>query len=306
MALYDTVRSLIEFNEFTEDVVVIDGTAVAEVIDKLPDIDDSFTAAQYGKVPPPFPRFFVESTTFYDGAKFSRGVFFERLRNPADIDNPYDFEIMHNDIVMAESRFAKVRDYKWAYITAMIMETKDGLLMSRGIFLIHLDEHGNILTDMSNVPSIDQKHVDYDNLILSGVVSPLDIKAAATFLPFALFTLTAMQQHMPVREVKPTRQQNRKFSRKHKNAKPLVKFYQLSIDCAKTRIRYKRDPDFVGKRVGANGAHRVRGHFKHYTEDAPLFGKWSGAYFWPDRMRGNKAVGTINKSYKVEFNEKED
>jgi hypothetical protein len=44
--------------------------------------------------------------------------------------------------------------------------------------------------------------------------------------------------------------------------------------------------------------HFCRGHFKHYTETAPLFGKFVGLYWWEPHMRGDEE-GFIEKDYKL-------
>ncbi|AEJ93129.1 hypothetical protein FDG57_gp050 [Mycobacterium phage Mutaforma13] len=45
--------------------------------------------------------------------------------------------------------------------------------------------------------------------------------------------------------------------------------------------------------------HRVRGHFKTFTEAAPLMGKHTGTYWWGWQVRGNKKNGVIVSDYKV-------
>lgn len=46
--------------------------------------------------------------------------------------------------------------------------------------------------------------------------------------------------------------------------------------------------------------HMCRGHFKTFTEDAPLFGRVTGTYWWQPQLRGSKSVGEVHKDYKVE------
>lgn len=59
----------------------------------------------------------------------------------------------------------------------------------------------------------------------------------------------------------------------------------------------------TSSRKGAAGEpiafHKVRGHFAHYTADAPLFGKYTGTYWKPWHARGTKAAGIIVADYKV-------
>jgi hypothetical protein len=46
-------------------------------------------------------------------------------------------------------------------------------------------------------------------------------------------------------------------------------------------------------------AHLARGHFKTFTEDAPLLGKHVGTYWWGWQVRGQESAGVIEKTYKL-------
>lgn len=45
--------------------------------------------------------------------------------------------------------------------------------------------------------------------------------------------------------------------------------------------------------------HIVRGHFKTYTPDAPLFGTKVGTYWWSHHLRGDEAAGVYGHAYEV-------
>lgn len=45
--------------------------------------------------------------------------------------------------------------------------------------------------------------------------------------------------------------------------------------------------------------HLVRGSFATYTEDKPLFGKYTGTFWRPAHVRGTADAGTVYKDYKV-------
>lgn len=45
--------------------------------------------------------------------------------------------------------------------------------------------------------------------------------------------------------------------------------------------------------------HICRGHFAHYSEDKPLFGKYSGQFWIPAHVRGTTESGQVVKDYKV-------
>jgi hypothetical protein len=47
------------------------------------------------------------------------------------------------------------------------------------------------------------------------------------------------------------------------------------------------------------GLHSVRGHFKRYTAEAPLLGRYVGTWWWHPFMRGDETFGEIVKDYKI-------
>ncbi len=56
-----------------------------------------------------------------------------------------------------------------------------------------------------------------------------------------------------------------------------------------------------GTGTGAERAwHMCRGHFKTFTEEAPLFGKVTGTFWWGSQARGDKQRGEVHKDYQVE------
>ena len=99
-------------------------------------------------------------------------------------------------------------------------------------------------------------------------------------------------KNVEVEEVKPHRKKQREHSKKSKA--PLVKYKVLKITQA-------------NKATGGNGTskgeerpfHICRGHFKEYTEEKPLFGKFTGMYWWSPHTRGRRKHGTIVKDYEV-------
>lgn len=50
---------------------------------------------------------------------------------------------------------------------------------------------------------------------------------------------------------------------------------------------------------GAGRRHLARGHFKTFTDEAPLLGKHVGTYWWGWQVRGQEANGVIEKTYKL-------
>ena len=73
---------------------------------------------------------------------------------------------------------------------------------------------------------------------------------------------------------------------------PTCEFYTLRIQPCE---RYQEDP-----RAGAGAdlpLSIVRGHFKRFTPDRPLFGKWAGLFWWPMHTRGSIENGAVVKAF---------
>jgi hypothetical protein len=77
---------------------------------------------------------------------------------------------------------------------------------------------------------------------------------------------------------------------------PVTKYYTLEID-GKTKERVE------GKNRGlwSNSLHICRGHFKNYTQEAPLFGHYVGTVWCPMHLKGHEEIGIIKKDYVVKI-----
>ena len=50
-----------------------------------------------------------------------------------------------------------------------------------------------------------------------------------------------------------------------------------------------------------NRVHMCRGHFKEFTKEKPLFGRFTGRYWWEPQVRGDKTKGVVMKDYEVKI-----
>ena len=70
------------------------------------------------------------------------------------------------------------------------------------------------------------------------------------------------------------------------------------------KVKVGKDREYVLGR-GSTGEsldlplHAVRGHFKTYTAERPLLGRFVGRYWWPAHARGKIENGEVRKSYEV-------
>lgn len=64
-----------------------------------------------------------------------------------------------------------------------------------------------------------------------------------------------------------------------------------------SRLQAARDSSGGG---GSNPLHLVRGHFAHYTDEHPLFGKYPGTFWRPSHFAGNRNDGMTRKTYHIQ------
>lgn len=69
-------------------------------------------------------------------------------------------------------------------------------------------------------------------------------------------------------------------------------FHEVVIDGKAGALK---NSDADGTSTSRN--HLARGHFKTFTEDAPLLGKHVGTYWWGWQVRGQECKGSIDKVY---------
>jgi hypothetical protein len=87
-----------------------------------------------------------------------------------------------------------------------------------------------------------------------------------------------------------------KASKRHykRHGVPLITYKTLEIEPLKAALRTEGD----SKRMGLQRAlHICRGHWASYSQDAPLFGKYSGTFWKPQHVRGASEHGEVIKDY---------
>lgn len=87
-------------------------------------------------------------------------------------------------------------------------------------------------------------------------------------------------------------------AKRKKAGRPDIVYKTLAVRVKKNDVRFlypHHEPQAADRR-----RHHVRGHFKTYTDERPLFGKYTGRFFWAPQWRGLERVGTIYKVYDVQ------
>jgi len=83
--------------------------------------------------------------------------------------------------------------------------------------------------------------------------------------------------------------------RRKQGKQPIFDYHVLNVvvPSAKRGYQGKTEP------LSHNRVHLCRGHFKEYTEEHPLFGKYTGLYWWQPHVRGQNKDGIVMKDYEV-------
>lgn len=115
---------------------------------------------------------------------------------------------------------------------------------------------------------------------------------------FATFAFAHCRNVAKIEEAPAYTSRQEKRAAERRGDGPLVKFYTLRIDPSAIRTqRSNRQPTPIHKRDLP--LHIVRGHFAHYSEDKPLFGKYAGQFWIPAHVRGSEKAGIVGKDYAV-------
>ncbi len=113
----------------------------------------------------------------------------------------------------------------------------------------------------------------------------------------ALFAIGLMHcKNTQVREADQPAKWRKAYERRHHRLPLTYKVIHVS--------QFKEAMDANGRLRGSVGnspyrLHQVRGHYKTYTQEAPLFGKLTGRFFWSEQFRGKQGAGVIKHRYEI-------
>lgn len=157
------------------------------------------------------------------------------------------------------------------------------------------------LTQGRGLPASGYLTVDeYGEAVQYGVMSPVKAQkeleelrelmwAAGMSAFFAISMMNCRNVEVESRQTI-ARRAGKKTRRK---SKPSVEYHAIKLPAPKA------SGGGSGELTGTTKMHTARGHFKTYTEDAPLMGRHVGTYYWGWQVRGRKENGEVISSYKV-------
>lgn len=121
------------------------------------------------------------------------------------------------------------------------------------------------------------------------------IKAFTQLMTEGFLTLSFLNCKNVVREeCLPSRQERRAAERR---GEQITRYKTLRIEPMK---RVLANEGGIAENGLKRALHICRGHFAHYSEDRPLFGKYVGQFWVPAHVRGTSEAGAVQKDYAVD------
>lgn len=276
--LFDRLRA---YDPALNEIPILVADEIGAQIDALPSTGQSAPAESYGIVAPPFPAFFVEADTTVQGVGIcQRGVFVRDITPIIPALTP-------------AIRQTIPEGTRWMMMMMGYISVPSKPIASyNGAVLIHLDETGRLLDDTEQLQITGSLPAGHATL----PPNLLPLPALAQHVPYALKAIGALHQRTIAEHVTPSSAAQR---RARKAGIPQLHSYYVLRVKPTPQPQNMRDVGQALHESGTRRAHAVRGHFRYYSEAAPLFGRHVGAVWIPDHSRGDDAIGTIQKDYEV-------
>jgi hypothetical protein len=193
-----------------------------------------------------------------------------------------------------------LREVRWFLSMKLLMEIRPREILGPYIrHVLPLNGYGEPLHPPGDVgPGISEHLPDFTPELTEQ--ESLYLRGLSMYLAWpAIFGLSLMNcKNVDLREVGPPQ----KLSRKHQRQRgvPLTSYYVLDIKPMRRVLDTEGEAQTKGL---AHALHICRGHFKTFTEDAPLFGKRVGTYWWEAQVRGKAEEGVVEKDYRVRLDQ---
>ena len=226
-------------------------------------------------VAPPFERFFVEFQGVENPLEFhSWGWLLEHFTPGGEDDPEVGWHVRARWIVEREKNapIGPVMHMVFALDREGQLMTKEGDELVAGVWFPEMKPE--------NPPGDVVKHTG-DRMM--------------TYLLPALMALSFMHcKNVEVREVQPAAGHVKSWSKRR--GEPLVTYHVLEIGPMRAALEGEGESQTKGLK---HALHVCRGHFKTFDEEAPLFGKTTGTFWWADQVRGRAGEGEVVKDYEV-------
>jgi hypothetical protein len=295
------------------------------IVNKKPFPSPEFSSDKSsGMFPPPSQFFFLEFKVKYScegtkGVIAQQGIFVACLPCGSLTDKVFEkaIEMQKNyngkeDIIRETKPDDQDHLVKAIYNDAKEIEGKSFReIVSEGKYCFILDMYARIynlpirkfpLRTFSDRRLVSQTIMFGDEEGLDNDQKKLIVENASCDIPTTidlvyLFLLFLSTKNVTVQILRDSNEKQNK-ARARKGKLPLSIYKVLTIDPNKIHKEYLPASGSGGTGISPR-FHFCRGHFKQFSEEKPLLGKYAGTWFWTLQMRGKKSQGEVRKDYKV-------
>jgi hypothetical protein len=264
-----------------DNVPIFAADDVATYVDSLPlgtSIDDVVAS-----MAPPFDKFFVE----FQGVP-------NKIHNVHACGALVEAHEGHEYIEAFSSRFADALSTpRWMLELTIFLERVKGKPYGPVCTtFIALTEDGTWCRRSNGKPAWITSIVEFDGhnqTFFENRKAIIDNLAQLT-LPILVSISFMHCKNVGLRDCTPPEKLSLAHQKKH--GQKLLRYHVLEIE----PLRKLLDQYRTGARGDLRHAlHICRGHFKTFTEDAPLLGRHTGTYWWAPQVRGAKDVGVVRQ-----------
>ena len=189
-------------------------------------------------------------------------------------------------------------DAKWVYMMRCFAKPKNapGIVAFPATIIIPVAGTGRAYQNGYDVGFTPQDKLFFaqSKVAQDSIIDPVSNGAS-----FACYTISLMNcrnvERIDVPLSRPQRRRNAAG-----RGTPEHSYYVLRVKRTK-RQQAAVDRELPGELAHKRREHLRHGHFKTYTADAPLFGKYVGSWYWEPIQVGDPGLGTIDKDYDIEF-----
>ncbi len=177
--------------------------------------------------------------------------------------------------------------FYWQFNVIQYMLSDRGVIAIPAIYPMGVDMHGKLLNNNNITCIMAPGKLGNDNALIAKDSIEWAIKPVLLALSFLHCKNINIIESLP--------EKHHGHGQKAKNSSK-IKHYTLQIDAVKNILQTNGNVQNNGLK---RALHICRGHFKEFSPDKPLFGKYCGTFWWNDQTRGSIKSGLIDKDYEI-------
>lgn len=204
-----------------------------------------------------------------------------------------------DEMIMGKWHDAVAAEPRWSYEVILFLENVNtGYVSTVGAANVLLDAEGQAIAFTKNGQEgycyFMMQPDFHDDVVKRGADQDGYFVLAQTIVDAALYTVGMLHcRNIGTDVIEPSRAESHKFEKRY--GFPMTRYHVLKVTGKGSA---------AGEQIGAptgekRPLHWARGHFKTYTDSAPLMGQHVGTWYWGAQVRGHANEGMVTKDYEI-------